>query len=125
MKKGLLILLLVTSVNTFSSPTQCPLVSKIQNAGLSNNLVQDQNGLWYAGRTHEHYGTPYKWTFVIGEIKAPDRVKALLEGYEALSTLSYKSGPTKAPSGKWLCLYNNDEGFASGAITPPIDRLND
>jgi len=122
MKKWIFLIALLSSTSYALTPT-CPNASVIKAVGLSNNLARDQNGHWYAGRTAQHYGTPFKWTFVIGDIRAPTKQKALHEAYEALYTLSFKSGPMSAPSNKWLCLYDNDEGFPSGAVTPPISQL--
>lgn len=102
-------------------PAMCPDVAMIKAGGLSNNLARDSNGKWYAGRTAMYYGTPSLWTFVIGDIFANSKTEAIAEAYEALQSLTFVSGPDKAPSEKWLCLYSNSEGFPSGALTPPID----
>lgn len=124
MKKWIpIITILLASTSFADAPLKCPDVNIIKQVGLSHNLAQDNNGNWYAGRTSQHYGTPQKWTFVIGNIFAPDKQKAILEANEALATLSFKSGPMQAPSQKWLCLYDNDEGFPSGALTPPINEI--
>lgn len=104
-------------------PHRCPNVAILQEVGLSDNLVRDNDGKWYAGRTSQDYGTRQHWTFVIGGISAPTKQKALLEANEALATLRYHSGPSKAPADKWLCLYDNDDDLPSGAVTPPVSRL--
>lgn len=124
MTNWILILALVITPVYAAQPLVCPNADIIKQVGLSNHLARDNNGDWYAGRTEQHYGTKEQWTFVIGGIKAPDKQKAILEANEALSSLSFKAGPTKAPSQKWLCLYDNDEGLPSGAVTPPINQLS-
>lgn len=124
MKKGLIVLLLAIS-SCYAlppKPAMCPSVIEIKNIGLSDNMARDSNGHWYAGRTAEHYNTPERWTFVIGNIFANSKVEALAEAYEALQSIVYVSGPIMAPSDKWLCLYSNAEGYPSGAITPPNDN---
>lgn len=117
------LLLFVSTVYAERPPRRCPTVEQIQKVGLSSNLVQDAEGKWYAGRSSQAYGTCQKWTFVIGGISAPNKQKALLEASEALATLRYLSGPSRAPAQKWLCVYDNDEQIMSGAVTPPINRL--
>lgn len=125
MKKTLILLSCILLTSAYASPpmpASCPDVMMIKAKGLSNNLAQDSNGNWYAGRNAEFYGTSQKWTFVIGNIFAKSKVEALAEAYEALQSIVYVSGPTKAPSEKWLCLYSNPEGFPTGAIYPPINN---
>ena len=125
MKKTLILLVCLSLTSAYAfppMPASCPNVIQIKSRGLSNNLAQDSNGHWYAGRTAEFYGTPQKWTFVIGDIFANSKVEALAEAYEALQSIVYVSGPVKAPSEKWLCLYSNREGFPTGAIYPPINN---
>ncbi len=118
----LLSMLLVTAIYAMPpKPASCPSIIEIKAKGLSNNLAQDSNGHWYAGRTAQFYGTPQKWTFVIGDIFANSKAEALAEAYEALQSIIYVSGPEIAPSQKWLCLYSNAEGFPTGALFPPIN----
>ena len=122
MSKGIMFLLGICLVSiSHAIPSNCPSVAQIQSVGLSVNLVRDNNGKWYAGRTAEHYGTLELWTFVIGQISAANSAGALDEAYEGLSTLVYKFGPVKGPANKWGCIYDNDQGYVSGAITPPVN----
>lgn len=124
MKKAITFLSIILLSSAYALPPKppaCPNVIEIKNKGLSNNLAQDSNGNWYAGRTSEFYGTSQQWTFVIGNIFAKSKVDALAEAYEALQTIVYVSGPDLAPSQKWLCLYTNHEGYPTGALYPPIN----
>jgi Domain of unknown function (DUF4949) len=111
------------ALNSYANaqPMKCPNVADIQNVGLSERLVQDNDGKWYAGRTAQYYNTMDQWTFVIGNISAPNKEKAFTFANNALLTLSYKSGPMKGPSDKYICVYNNDFDYVSGAVTPPIN----
>jgi len=113
------------AMNAHANSIVCPSVINIENVGLSENVVQSADGKWYTGRMAQSYGTQQLWTFVIGGITAPDKQKAITFANLALSTLSYKSGPTIHPSGQYLCVYNNDFGYLSGAITPPINDFKE
>src|SRR6185295_2453869 len=93
--KKLFLLLILLPISVYA--INCPRVIRLQEVGLSNNLVQDNNKRWYAGRTSQHYETPELWTFVIGDIGARDAVEALAEAKEALDTLSFNRGPFKGP----------------------------
>ena len=120
----ILLLSLLFVSNTYSEDLKkCPTVNMIKLIGLSHNLIQDSNGRWYAGRTSQYYGTKEKWTFVIGEINAKNKIDAYSKAIQALLSLTYQSGPMRAPSDKWLCLYHNNKGYPAGAITPPISTL--
>jgi hypothetical protein len=124
MKKMILMcamLFLSNGVFANEVPKTCPNVNEIIKAGLSEHLVQDNDGKWYAGRSCQSYDTKEHWTFVIGGITAPDKNTALLKAKQALLTLTFLSGPKKAPAEKWLCLYNNAQNYLSGAVTPPIN----
>ncbi len=104
-------------------PKSCPSASEIISVGLSPRLVRDNDGKWYAGRTSRSYGTTHKWTFVIGGITAANASDALIKANAALLTLTFKSGPSKQPAEKWLCLYNNASNYLAGAVTPPINEV--
>jgi hypothetical protein len=119
--KKLLFLLIFFPLITYA--INCPRIVRLKEVGLSSNVVQDNNGRWYAGRTSQNYETPEQWTFVIGDIGARDKVEALQEAQEALETLSFHSGPFKGPADKWICLYDNSEGFPAAAVTPPITEF--
>ena len=107
-----------------NKPSACPSVAAIKKIGLSGNIIQDNDGKWYAGRTSQNYETKEKWTFVIGGITAANKVDAMKKAKDALATLCYRSGPKKAPANKWLCLYDNNKHYLSGAVTPPIDDFD-
>jgi|ERR1700733_5107755 len=123
--KWIAAILSLCMMNAYGAAILCPAVSKIQDVGLSDNLVKDNDGKWYAGRISQNYGTANLWTFVIGGISAPNKEKAVTFANLALSSLSYSSGPSKAPGGKYLCVYNNDFDYLSGAVTPPLNRLSE
>ncbi len=125
MKYCILLASLLSSVVLANPPTSCPTVDNIKEVGLSTNLARDAYGHWFAGRTSQFYGTAHKWTFVIGDISARTKEEALASAYQALVTLAHLSGPFKSTSNKWLCLYTNDFQLPAGAITPPINALQD
>jgi hypothetical protein len=120
MKKGLLVLLLLMCADGNASPLTCPSTSQIQQVGLSKQLIQDNNGRWYAGRTIQNYGTPEQWTFIIGGIRARNESSAYFMAQHALKSLRSITRPVPVPADKWLCLYSNHAGYLSGAITPPV-----
>lgn len=117
MKKLLLASLLISSSVFAYNPVSCPDVSQIKSVGLSSNLVKDANGRWYAGRTAQNYGTPQKWTFLMGGIHARTSAEALAFANIALLSLRYFSGPNTNPANKNLCIYKNDFNLPSGAVT--------
>lgn len=122
--KGFILLLFSTfCFGQPSLPSSCPDVIDIQMVGLSNNVVIDNIGHYWAGRNNQFYNTPLMWTFAIGDIYAPTPAAALAEAKEALLSLKYLTGPVIIFHDEWLCLYSNDEGFQSGAVTPPYKTL--
>jgi hypothetical protein len=100
-------------------PKECPKVSAIQAIGVSRTVVQGNNGVWFAGRRNQPYHTPYRWTFIIGNIEASDANSAYLKAANGLSTLAFQLGPFSSQE-HWLCYYNTLEGYAALAIMPTV-----
>lgn len=101
-------------------PERCPSVSAIQAVGVSRNVIQGNNLVWYAGRRNQQYGTNNSWTFILGSIVAPTANTAYNNAVAGLTTLAFQLGPFKGPLDKWVCLYNTAQGYIGVTITTPI-----
>jgi hypothetical protein len=99
-----------------SKPEKCPSVSSIITEGL--NYVE-KNGETYIAAQVSRYGTSDTWGFVVWEIAATSTEDALNKGQNALSSLSYRAGPTYiASENVWACLYHTANGYKAAALTP-------
>lgn len=105
-------------------PQVCPSVAAIQAIGVSRNVVQDNDGLWMAGRRDQKYNTNNDWTFILGKIPAPTASSAYNRAVVALQSLNFQLGPLNGPLGKWICWYSTSQGFTAVAINPPIANNN-
>jgi hypothetical protein len=101
-------------------PEVCPPVAAVQAVGVSRNVVQDDDGLWFTGRRNQMYTTKSHWTFLIGRIPAPNASQAYNKAAAALGTLTFVLGPFFGPFGKWVCNYNTGANFPAVAINPPL-----
>lgn len=101
-------------------PSVCPNVIALQAVGVSQNVVQDNQRLWYTGRRNQKYATPNNWTFIIGKIPAANTSEAYTKAVIGMNTLSFQLGPFMGPIGKWICLYNTAEAYTAVTVYPPI-----
>lgn len=101
-------------------PQMCPQASAIKAVGVSHNMVDEGNSLWFTGRRNQNYGTASSWTFVMSKIPSTSVNDSYSKAVTALSTLASSGGPVMGPIGKWVCYYRNDKGYPSIAVNPPI-----
>ncbi len=101
-------------------PQMCPQASAIRAVGVSQNMVDEGNNLWFTGRRNQNYGTASKWTFVMSKIPSTSVNDSYSKAVDALASLSFTVGPVMGPIGKWVCYYRNDRGYSSVAVNPPI-----
>jgi hypothetical protein len=101
--------------NILSDPNQCPSVEALKSVAL--NYVAPDEGRYTAVNIN-NYGTPQDWVFGVGYISADSTADALKKAQTALTTLSGKPIPLfDASENMWMCIYNNNAGYITFAVT--------
>ena len=86
-----------------AEPQHCPSAASIISVGVSHNMVEDSDGLWFTGRRNQKYDTCNNWTFILAKISANSVNDAYSQAIGGLSTVSFQLGPYVGPIGKGVC----------------------
>ena len=70
-----------------AEPQHCPSAASIISVGVSHNMVEDSDGLWFTGRRNQKYDTCNNWTFILAKISANSVNDAYSQAIGGLSTL--------------------------------------
>lgn len=112
--------LCLLALHVQAQPQVCPTVAEIKAGGVSHNVAQEATGQWFTGRRNQTYGTGDHWTFILGKITATTVDDAYNKAVTSLDSLVFQLGPVIGPIGKWVCYYNNIQGYTAVAVNPPV-----